>query len=227
MGLAALLAGEVECPARATQPLMGQRAGEGRAGRRGRDAPAGDGGRRLADRIDPVPRVALQQQRDRAPALGGELQPPGRGEPGALALADHRAQAPVAQALLHDRQQLVVASRLDIEQAFGREPRLVEPGREQVAPPHHPQHRPPGARGDARHEQRRRRLVAVARRRRRDLVQRIEAQALARQPSVELGHAERQGGTPLVPVALDGAERLAQLCNRLGHGSVLWIGSSR
>ncbi len=214
-------------PPRAAQSLVGQGPGEGRCGGRGRDAPAGDGGGRLADRVDPVPGVAFQEQRDRAPALRGELEPTGRAEPGALALADHRTQAPVPQALFHDRQQFVVVARLDIEQAFGGEPRLVEPGREQVPPPHHPQHRSPGARGDARHEQRRRCLVAVARRRRRDLVQRVEPQALAYQPFVERRYAEGEGGTPLVPVTLDGAERLTQLGNCLGQGRVLCGGSSR
>lgn len=203
------MAGEVETPPRAAQPLMGQGAGKGRRGGRGRDPPAGDGGGRLAQRIGPVPRVLLQEQRDRAPAFGCELKPTRGGEAGALGLADHRAQPAVAQPFLHDRQQFLIVARLGVEEAMGRQARLVQAGREQVAPPRHPQHRSPGARGDPGDEQGGRRVIAVARRRRRDLVQRVEPEALARQPPVERRHAERERGTPQVPVALDAAERLA------------------
>lgn len=157
--------------------------------------------------------MALQQQRDRAPAFRRQLQPPGGGHADAPRLADHRAQRAMAQPLLHQRQYLGIVRRLGIEDPLGREPRLVEAGREEIAAPHHPQHRAPGARGHPRQEQRRRRVVAHARRGSRHLVQCIKPHPAVRQPRIDAVDAEGQHLAPApVVTALDRAQCGAQGC---------------
>lgn len=126
----------------------------------------------------------------------------------------------MAQALLHQREQFGIVRRFGIDHAMGREPRLVEAGREQVPPAHHPQHRPPGARGDAGKEQGGGGIVARLRRRGGDLVQRVEPQPAVSEPRVERLRAEGQHLAPPMPLALDRAERFAQGGdNGLRHGA--------
>lgn len=88
----------------------------------------------------------------------------------------------MAQTLLHQRQHLGIVHRFGIQDAFGREPGLVEPRREQVAASHHPQYRPPGTRGDPGEEQGGCGIVPHTRACGRDLVQRIEPQSAVREP---------------------------------------------
>ena len=125
----------------------------------------------------------------------------------------------MAQAFLHQREHLGIVARLGVEHAIGREPRLVEAGREQVAPPHHPQDRPPGARGDAGEEERGRGVVAQRWRGGGDLVQRVEPQPTVGEPLVDRRHTERQHRATAMAVSLDRAERIAQGLEdaRLGH----------
>ncbi len=169
--------------------------------------------------------MALHQQRDRAPAFRRQLQPPRRRHADAPRFADDRAERAMPQALLHQRQHLGIVRRLGIEHAFGCEPGLVQPGGEQVAPPHHPQHRAPGTRRDPGEEQRRRGVVAHPRAGGGDLVQRVEPQPAMRQPRIESPHPERQHLAPTMAVALDRAQRGAKggddarrRCGGVGHG---------
>lgn len=204
MGFAAALADKLDAPARPADALDRQR----RRGR-GRDPPAGDRGRWHGERIAALAGMAFQQQRDRLAALGGELQPAGIGHRGALHLADHRAEPAVPQPFLHQREQLGIVAGLGIEDSLGGKPRLIQAGREQVATPDHPQHRPPGARRDPGHEQGGSGIVAKARARGRYLMERIESEASRRQPRIDRPHAERQHGTAPQAIALDRAQRFA------------------
>jgi hypothetical protein len=154
--------------------------------------------------------MALHQQRDRPPALRRQLEPAGGGGGGALGLADHRAQTAVAEALLHQREQLGIVRRLGIDHAMRREPGLVQAGGKQVPPAHHPQNRPPGARGDAGEEQGGGGIVARLGRRGGDLVQRVEPQPTVSEPRVERLRPEGQHLATPMPLALDRAERFAQ-----------------
>ena len=88
----------------------------------------------------------------------------------------------MAQPFLHDRQHFGIVARLGVQHALGRETRLEEPGREQVAAAHGPQHRAGGARGDRGGEQHGGGVVAPDRRAGRDLVQRVEPEPPVRQP---------------------------------------------
>lgn len=154
--------------------------------------------------------MAFHQQRDRPPTLGRQLQPAGRGEPGALGLADHRAQSAVAQSLLHDGEHVGIVMRLGIDHPPRRQPDLRQPGGEQVAPAYHPQHRTPGARGDSGKEQRGGGIVAHVGRRPGDLVQRIESQSPGHQLCIDRADPERQSLPTAVGSALDRAQFLAQ-----------------
>ena len=198
MGFAAALTDQLDPPARATDTFDR----EGSRGRGG-DSPARHRGRRHGERIAAFACMTFEQQRDRLAALRRELQPAGIGHRRTLHFADHRTQPAVAQSFLHQREQLGIVSRLGIEDSFGREPSLIEPGREQVASTHHPKHRAPGARSDAGHEQRRGRIVAHARAGRGDLVQCIEPQACRRQPRIDRADPERQHRAPAQPIPLD------------------------
>lgn len=164
--------------------------------------------------------MPLHQQGDRAPSLGGELEPAGGRHGGATRLADHRAQCAVAQPFLHQRQNLGIVGSLGIEHAFGREARLVQAGREQVAAAHDPQYRSPGTSGDPGEEQGGGGIVAHGRRGGGDLVQGIEPQAIVAQARIDRAEAERQHRATAVAIAFDGAERVAQGLEdaRLGHG---------
>ena len=153
--------------------------------------------------------MALEQQRDRLAALRRELQPAGIGHGSALRLADHRAKSAMAQPFLHQREQFGIVRRLGIEDAFGRQPRLVQAGREQVPPAHHPQDRSPGARGDAGHEQGGGGIVAHAGAGRRDLVQRAERESAARHPRIDRADPEGQHGAASQPIPLDRAKGFA------------------
>ncbi len=115
----------------------------------------------------------------------------------------------MAQPLLHQRQQLGIVRRLGIDHPVRRQPRLVEAWREQIAPPHHPQHRAPGARGDTGEEQGGGGVIARMRGGGGNLVQRIQPEAAIPQPGVERLDPEGQHLAAAMPVALDGAEGIA------------------
>ncbi|SEJ59663.1 hypothetical protein SAMN05428950_102151 [Sphingomonas sp. OV641] len=153
--------------------------------------------------------MAAQEEGNGAPALRGELETTGGTHGGTLHLADHRAEAAVAQPLLHQREQLGIVACLGIEDALGREAGLVETGRKQVAPADNPEYRAPGARSDSGDEQGGGGIVAQVRGAGGNFVQRIEPEAAIGDPLVERGDAERQCLTPAITVALDGAERFA------------------
>ena len=155
--------------------------------------------------------MALHQQRDRPPPFRGELEPAGGGGGGALRLADHRTQAAVAQPFLHQRKQLSIIRCLGIEYAVRFQPDLIEAGREQVAPPHHPQYRSPGARGDTREEQCRRGIVAGIGARRGDLMQRIQPQPAIGEPRIDGTDSERQHLTAAMAIPLNRPQRRAQI----------------
>jgi len=153
--------------------------------------------------------MALEQQGDRLAAFGRQLQPAGIGHRGAPYLADHGAQAAVAQPFLHQREQFGIVACLGIEDTLGREPRLIEAGREQIAPAHYPQHRPPGAGGDAGHEQGGGGIVTHARAGGGDLVQCAQSEAARRQPRIDRADPERQHRPTAQPVPLDRAQGFA------------------
>lgn len=119
----------------------------------------------------------------------------------------------MAQPVLHQREQLGIVARFRIDYALGVEPRLVQPGREQVARAHGPQDRPGRAGGDAGHEQHRRGIVAPACTLPRNLVQRVDPEPLAGQSPINRGNGERQHRTALPAIAFDGAQCLSQLGN--------------
>lgn len=114
------------------------------------------------------------------------------------------------QPFLHQREHLGIVAGLGIEQALGIEPRLIEPGREQVAAAHDPQHRPPCARGDPGEEQGGGGIVAHLGRGGGDLVQRIEPHAPVRELLIDRANSERQHRAAAMAVPLDGAERFAK-----------------
>ncbi len=205
-GIAATLTDALQAPAGGTEPVPG----DGKRRCAGH-APAGDGGGRHGQWIAAFAAGPLEQQRHRAPALGGELQPAGRSHRDAPDLTDDGAETAVTQPLFHQRQHLHVVARLRIEDARRLQSGLIESRREQVAGADHPQHRSPGTRRDPGDEQRRRRVVAPARPFARDLVQRVQPQPAVAQPGVERADAERQHRATAMTVALDGAERFAQL----------------
>jgi len=204
MGFAAALPHQLDPPARATDALDRER-GRGR----GRDPPARDRGGRNGERVAALAGMAFEQQSDRLAALGRELQPPGIWHRGALHLADHSAQAAMPYPLLHQREQFGIVIRLGIDDAVGREPRLVQARREQIAAPHHPQYRPPGTRGDSGHEQGRGGIIAKAGAGRSDLMEGIESQPSARQPRIDCAHAERQYRAAAQAIPLDRAQGFA------------------
>jgi len=162
--------------------------------------------------------MPAEEERDAAPALRRELEPARRGHVGALHLADHRAQPTMPKTLLHQGEQFVIVPCLGIEYALRRQSRLRQSRREQVASPHHPQYRPPGARGDSRHEQSHRSIVGQIGCRRRDLVQCVEPQPAARQPFVDRADSEGQSRAPAETAGLDALQCLAQLGEDLGIG---------
>ena len=153
--------------------------------------------------------MAALKQGDGAPALrreleaarGGHVRPPG--------LADHCAEAAMAQPLLHHREQFGIVLRLGIEEPLVVEPRLRQTRREQIPPPHHPQHRAPGARGDPGHEQGRGGIITHAGAGRGNLVQRIEPEPGRRQPRIDRADPEGQHRTPAQPIPLDPAKGFA------------------
>ncbi len=199
-------------PARAADPGDRQRSGRG-----GRDPPAGRGGGRCGEWVLPQLRRAAQQQRERRAALGRELQPAGGDQSRRIRLAHHGGKAAVAQGILHDRQQFGIVARLGMDQPFGRQPRLMEAGREQVAAAHHPQHRPRPSRGEPGEEQGSGGILAPARPGRRRFVQRIDTQAAAGESPVDRVDSERQHRMRRAAPRLDGGDRLAELGKGRGH----------
>lgn len=85
-----------------------------------RNAPARDRGRRRVQRIGTTLGRPPQQQRNRAAALGGELQPARLGHLHPPRLAHDRAEPAVTNAFLDKRQQLGVVARLGIDHPRGR-----------------------------------------------------------------------------------------------------------
>ncbi len=162
--------------------------------------------------------MAAHEERDRAAPLRRELQPAGGAHAGALHFADHRTKAAVTQPFLHQREQFGIIACLGIKDAFGRQPCLIEAGSEQIAATHDPQDRAPGTRGDPGHEQGGGGIVRHFGRAGRDLVQGIQPQPAIGQPRINLRNPERQGFTPAMTVAFNGAERFAKLCNDGGRG---------
>jgi len=171
--------------------------------------------------------MTLEQQRDRAAAFGGELQPTGGSHGRAPRLADHCAKAAVAQSLLHQCEHLGIVIGLGIEQAVRGQPDLSETGREQIAAPHHPQNRTPGTRGDARKEQSGAGVVARCGAGSGDFVERVEPQTAIGEPGIERADPERQRLAPPVADAFDGAERFAEGGNEGGRHMRLGEASSK
>ncbi len=124
----------------------------------------------------------------------------------------------MAQPLLHQCEHFGVIGRLGIEHPLGREPRLGDAGREQVAPADDPQHRSPGARGDPGKEQGGSGIVAYAWARARHLVQRIESQPRRRQLGIDRPDPERQHGAAAQAIAFDRTQRFAQGNKGIGRG---------
>ena len=205
--------GQAQLPARAPDAFDRQR-----GGRRTADAPARHRRRWHGQRIAALTRMALHQQRDGAPAFCRQLQSPGRRHRHAPRLAHHRAQAAMAQPFLHDREQFVIVLRFGIQDALGGQPRLIQARREQVAPPHYPQHRPPGARRDPSNEQRRGGIVGQIGARPRHFMQCIEPQPAIGQPRVHPLHAKGQHRATAKAGAFDCAQCFAQLADDGGIG---------
>lgn len=112
----------------------------------------------------------------------------------------------MAQPLLHDREQFGIVGGFGIDQAFMVEPDLGEPGGEQIAPPHHPQHRSPCTRGDSGEEQGGGAIIGHVARSRGDLVQRVEAQPAIGEPRIDRRESEGQGRAAAETFGLHGAQ---------------------
>ena len=217
MGLAAALAGELDGPARAAD------AGDDeRRRRRAADPPAGDGGRGGGERIGAALPPAAQQQGEGFAFLGGELEPARGGHRHAAGLADHRAEAAVAQPFLHHRQHFRLVAAVGVEHMLRRQAGLRQPRSEQVASGQGPQDGAAGAGGERGDEQRRGSLVAGLRRRRRRLVQGRPDETAAGEPPVDRRDSERQHvAAGSAAGAFDRAHLLAQGGKaRLGERSV-------
>ncbi len=208
--LAAALADQLDSPARARDPLS-RKLERGHAA----DPPPARGRRRNGQRILAAAPPAPQHQDHGRIVLGGELEAAGGGHAGAADLADDRGQAAMPQPLLHHRQRILVAAAFGVDDAAGREASLRESRGEQVAPADHPQHLPvriQGAGSDSGREQGRRRIVVEAGAASRQLVERGDRQAAARQPLIHLIDPEGQGfSRPRAARGFDGPDFGAQI----------------
>ena len=136
-------------------------------------------------------------------------------------VADHRAKATVAQALLHQTGDVGIVGRRDADQPGGRQADGGKVGREQVLTAGDPQDRAPAARGEAGEEQSGRDLVIERRRRGGDVVQRIQPQPAIGQQQVDTLDPERHFRAAVVTVALQAAEQGLERhkgATRRGHG---------
>jgi hypothetical protein len=93
------------------------------------------------------------------------------------------------------------------------------PRRDLFAPPHHPQNRAPGARGDPREKQGCGAIFGHVARSGGDLVQRVEPEPTIRQPRIERLHSEGQHRSATETLGLHRAQLLAKLGKdgRIGH----------
>ncbi len=91
----------------------------------------------------------------------------------------------MAQPFFHAGQHRGVVAGLGIDHPVGRQPRLFQPGREQVGLRHAPQDRPAQPRRDPGRETRRRRAIDRAITTARHLVQTPQCQPALRQPPVQ------------------------------------------
>ena len=214
MRRAAALAGERDLPAGAADPFMRQ---SGR-GRRAGDPPAGERRRRRAERIRVRLAPAPQHQGHAAAFLGGELEPAGGGHGQRAPPRRPRRRGCRGAPLLHHRKHLLVVAAFGIEQAIGRQPRLGEARREQVAAGQRPEHLAALAPRPWRSARRARR--GTGSRRPRHSAPAVAgaascsapAQPAAGQPLVDLADAERQARPPVAgrTGAFDPAHLLAQ-----------------
>ena len=133
--------------------------------------------------------------------LGGELQPPARGQGQARDLADDAGQPAMPQPFLHRQQHRPVAAGLGIDHPIGMQAGAGEARGEQAGCGERPQHRPAEPRQDPGREQRGRRLVGGTAVAARHLVQRAESEAALGQGAVERFEAERQRSGAVLPLA--------------------------
>ena len=124
------------------------------------DAPARDGGRRLAEisglgLTPPAP----YGDADRAGGFRRKLKPAGGRHGKPRDFGDDRAEPPMPQSFLETGQHRLLIGRLDIDHPVGRQPGLSERRREEVLAGDAPQHLAPCPRGNSCGKQRRRRAV--------------------------------------------------------------------
>ncbi len=148
-----------------------------------------------------------QQQRDRPPAFGRQLQPPGRGHWHTLYLGNDRAQPAMPQAFLSQCQRLGIVGGFGIEDALWFKSRLHQAGGEQVAAAHDPQNVAPTARRDPGQKQAGGGEVARLDAGGGDVMQRVESQPAGRQPCIHPLHPEGQSGPAAGHIPLTGRER--------------------
>ena len=72
--------------------------------------------------------MTAQQQGGHAARFGSELEPAGRGHPGAGNLADHGRQPAMAQRFFHRREHIGIAACFDADQPVGMKTELGDAG---------------------------------------------------------------------------------------------------
>lgn len=136
-----------------------------------------------------------EQQGRRLSVCSSELKPSCGGKACPADFGYDDSQCPIAQAIFHDREHVLVAPGLDEHHLVRPKPRLLETGRIEVEPGRYPQSRSSLGRKagrNARREERRGRIFGEARRRGSDFVERGSVQAAIGEPIVENLDAERQ-----------------------------------
>jgi hypothetical protein len=180
-------------------------------------APAGDGGRRLAEigRLCRPP-PAADGEADGAGAFGGKLKAAGGGHGQKRDLGDNGGKPAVPQAFLETDEERLLIARLDIDHAVGHEPGLREGRGEQILPNETPEHPATQPRGDSRRKERRGRAVDRAIAAARHLMQRAERQSASRQMPADRLETEGQHQSAAAHCALEAPDALAKL---LGTGT--------
>jgi hypothetical protein len=186
--LARLGADQLDQPAMAADAPNRQR-----LGRKDGDTPARHGGGRRAEigRIA-MPAPAPQRDADRSGAFGGELEPARCRHWQSGDLTDDGAEAAMAKAFLHARQDGLVVAGLDIDDAVGGKACLGERRREQVRLGDAPQRLAGRASRDSGREESCRRPIDRAITAAGNLMQRAARQAAAGESRIDLGNPERK-----------------------------------